>query len=56
MMVGGNIEGQTRVLTTAAVLETSRGDFASAIAFGLILLAIAFAVNVVLTLAQQRGR
>ncbi|CAA9471194.1 MAG: Tungstate ABC transporter, permease protein [uncultured Solirubrobacteraceae bacterium] len=56
MMVGGNIEGQTRVLTTAAVLETSRGDFAAAIAFGLILLAIAFAVNLVLTLAQQRGR
>ncbi len=56
MMVGGNIEGQTRVLTTAAVLETSRGDFAAAIAFGLILLAIAFAVNVVLTVAQQRGR
>jgi tungstate transport system permease protein len=55
-MVGGNIEGQTRVLTTAAVLETSRGDFAAAIAFGLILLAIAFAVNLVLTLAQQRGR
>lgn len=56
MMVGGNIEGQTRVLTTAAVLETSRGDFASAIAFGLILLLIAFGVNVLLTLAQQRGR
>ncbi len=56
MMVGGNIEGQTRVLTTAAVLATSRGDFALAIAFGLILVAIAFAVNVVLTLAQQWGR
>ncbi len=56
MMVGGNIEGQTRVLTTAAVMETSRGDFASAIAFGLILLLIAFGVNVLLTLAQQRGR
>ena len=56
MMVGGNIEGQTRVLTTAAVLETSQGDFASAIAFGLILLLIAFGVNVLLTLAQQRGR
>lgn len=56
MMVGGNIEGQTRVLTTAAVLETSRGDFASAIAFGLILLLIAFGVNVLLTFAQQRGR
>lgn len=56
MMVGGNIEGQTRVLTTAAVLETSRGDFASAIAFGLILLLIAFGVNLLLTFAQQRGR
>ena len=56
MMVGGNIEGQTRVLTTAAVLETSQGDFASAIAFGLILLLIAFGVNILLTLAQQRGR
>jgi tungstate transport system permease protein len=56
LMVGGNIEGQTRVLTTAAVLETSRGDFAAAIAFGLILLAIAFAVNLLLTLVQQRGR
>lgn len=55
-MVGGNIAGQTRVLTTAAVLETSRGDFASAIAFGLILLAIAFAVVLALTAAQQRGR
>jgi tungstate transport system permease protein len=56
MMVGGNIAGQTRVLTTAAVLETSRGAFAAAIALGLILLLIAFAVNVVLTIAQQRGR
>jgi tungstate transport system permease protein len=56
MMVGGNIEGDTRVLTTAAVLATSRGDFALAIAFGLILVTIAFAVNLVLTLAQQWGR
>ncbi len=56
MMVGGNIEGETRVLTTAAVLESSRGDFAAAIAFGLILLLIAFAVNLLLTVAQQRGR
>lgn len=55
-MVGGNIAGETRVLTTAAVLETSRGDFAAAIALGLILLAIAFAVTAVLTLAQHRGR
>lgn len=53
-MVGGNLVGETRVLTTAAVLATSRGEFALAIAFGLILLLIAFAVNVVLTLLQQR--
>ncbi|WP_214367314.1 ABC transporter permease [Pseudonocardia sp. H11422] len=53
-MVGGNLAGQTRVLTTAAVLATSRGQFALAIAFGLILLLIAFAVNLALTLVQQR--
>src|SRR4029453_12225171 len=44
-MVGGNLEGETRVLTTAAVLATSRGQFSLAIAFGLVLLAIAFVVN-----------
>lgn len=54
LMVGGNLAGETRVLTTAAVLATSRGQFALAIAFGLILLVIAFAVNLALTLAQQR--
>ncbi|HLU57796.1 MAG TPA: ABC transporter permease [Pseudonocardia sp.] len=53
-MVGGNIAGQTRVLTTAAVLATSRGEFGLAIAFGLVLLLLAFAVNVVVTLAGQR--
>jgi tungstate transport system permease protein len=53
-MVGGNLAGDTRVLTTAAVLATSRGQFSLAIAFGLILLAIAFAVNLTLTLVQQR--
>lgn len=53
-MVGGNLAGETRVLTTAAVLATSRGDFALAIAFGMILLLIAFAVNLVLTLAHHR--
>ena len=42
------------MLTTAAVLATSRGQFALAIAFGLVLLAIAFAVNLFVTLAQQR--
>lgn len=53
-MVGGNIAGETRVLTTAAVLATNRGQFALAIAFGLILLTIAFAVNVALVLMQDR--
>jgi tungstate transport system permease protein len=56
MMVGGNIAGETRVLTTAAVLETSKGNLALAVALGLILLLLAFTVNLVLTLAQQRGR
>jgi tungstate transport system permease protein len=54
-MVGGNLDGQTRVLTTAAVLATSRGQFALAIAFGLILLVIAFLVNLALTLVQHRS-
>jgi tungstate transport system permease protein len=53
-MVGGNLQGETRVLTTAAVLATSRGQFSLAIAFGLVLLAIAFGVNLAVTLAQQR--
>lgn len=45
MLVGGNIEGQTRVLTTAIVLETRRGNFALALALGLLLLALAFMAN-----------
>jgi tungstate transport system permease protein len=56
MMVGGNIAGQTRVLTTAVVLETSRGDFAPAIALSLILLTVVFCVNLILTGVQLRGR
>jgi len=55
MMVGGNIRHQTRVLTTAIVLETGTGAFAAAIALGLVLLGLAFAVNAILTWAQQRG-
>ena len=55
MMVGGNIANQTRVLTTAIVLEVSRGEFAQAVALGVVLLALAFLVNGVLTWAQQRG-
>jgi len=54
MMVGGNIRGQTRVLTTATVLETGKGNFDIAIALSLILLALSFALNLVLTHIQQR--
>ena len=53
MMVGGNIRGQTRVLTTATVLETGKGNFDIAIALGLILLALTFAINFLLTRIQQ---
>jgi len=56
MTVGGNIAGETRVLTTAIVLETSRGHQETAIALGIILLAMAFAVNLLLTYGQQRPR
>ena len=56
LMVGGNLRGQTRVLTTAAVLETSKGNFDLALAFGLVLLLLAFAVNLALTLVQLHGR
>jgi tungstate transport system permease protein len=56
MMVGGNLEGSTRVLTTAIVLETSRGDFASAIALSIILLGLAFLVNIALTALQQHRK
>lgn len=53
MLVGGNIAGETRVMTTAIVLETRRGNFATALAMGLILLTLAFVVNAALTRAQQ---
>jgi tungstate transport system permease protein len=56
MMVGGNVQGETRVLTTATVLETSRGNFELALALGIILLALVYAVNLTLTWIQQRGR
>ncbi len=55
MMVGGNIAHETRVLTTAIVLETGRGELGNAVVLGLVLLALAFMVNGVLTWAQQRG-
>jgi tungstate transport system permease protein len=54
MMVGGNIKGQTRTLTTATVLETGKGNFDVAIALSLLLLALIFVVNWALTAIQQR--
>jgi len=54
MMVGGNIKGHTRVLTTATVLETSKGNFDVAIALSLLLLTVVFLVNWALTWIQQR--
>jgi ABC-type tungstate transport system substrate-binding protein len=55
MMVGGNIRHQTRVLTTSIVLETGKGEFVAAIGLGIVLLALAFLVNAILTRAQQAG-
>ncbi|MCH7718616.1 MAG: ABC transporter permease [Chloroflexi bacterium] len=56
LMVGGNLAGETRVLTTAVVLDVQRGEFSSAIALSLILLTLIFLVNAVLTGVQQRER
>jgi tungstate transport system permease protein len=54
MTVGGNLRGSTRVLTTAIVTETGRGNLPIALALGCLLLGLAFAVNLLLTLVQQR--
>jgi tungstate transport system permease protein len=54
MMVGGNIRGQTRTLTTAMVLETGKGNFDVAIALSILLMLLVFAVNWALTAIQQR--
>ena len=56
IMVGGNIKGYSRVLTTATVMETSRGNFDVAIALGIILLLLAYFINLILTHIQQRER
>ena len=56
MMVGGNIQGQTRVLTTATVMEVAKGNFDTAIAISIILLVLAYGVTLVLTLVQQKKR
>ncbi len=56
MLVGGNIEGRTRVLSTAIVLETRRGDFGLALALGGVLLLLAFVVNAGLLRLQATPR
>jgi tungstate transport system permease protein len=56
IMVGGNIKGYSRVLTTATVMESSMGNFDVAIALGIILLLLVFMVNYLLTVIQQRER
>ena len=55
MLVGGNIEGKTRVLTTAIVLETRKGNFELAVALGIILLGLAFLANLVMLRLQGRS-
>ncbi len=55
MMVGGNIRGQTRVLTTAIVLETSKGEFDNALALSALLLILTYLINLALTWIQQKG-
>jgi tungstate transport system permease protein len=55
LIVGGNIKGETRTLTTAITLATSQGDFGLAVALGLILLALALTVNAILQMLHGRG-
>jgi len=55
LMVGGNIKGHTRTLTTAMVLETGKGNFEVAIALSILLLALVFGINWALTVIQQRA-
>lgn len=56
MIVGGNLERSTRVLTTAIVTETSRGEVERALSLGVVLLILSFVVNLMLTVIQQRPR
>lgn len=55
LMIGGNIAGQTRTMTTAIALETSKGEFAQGIALGIVLMVVALFVNFALALLQGRG-
>jgi tungstate transport system permease protein len=56
MTVGGNIRGQTQIMTTAIVDYTGRGDFARAMAFSVLLMVLVYLVNFILTMVQQRGK
>jgi tungstate transport system permease protein len=55
MMVGGNIKWHTRTITTAIALETNKGEFAMGVALGLVLLAIAFCVNISMSFLRRRS-
>jgi tungstate transport system permease protein len=55
MLVGGNIQGETRVLTTAIVLETRKGNFSLALALGIVLLILSFSANFMLYKLQTTG-
>lgn len=54
-LVGGNIEGQTRVMTTAIVLETGKGHFPLALLLGAVLLSVALVINIVIVRYQWRA-
>ena len=56
LMVGGNIKGYSRVLTTATVMESNKGNFDTAIALSIVLLLLAYGVNLLLTYFQQHAR
>jgi tungstate transport system permease protein len=55
MMIGGNIKWHTRTITTAIALETGKGEFSMGIALGIVLLALAFTVNAMLTILKKRS-
>ena len=56
MIVGGNIDGVTRVMTTAIALETSKGDLPLALALGVVLLGVVGVVNLLIAAVQPRGQ
>jgi tungstate transport system permease protein len=56
MIVGGNVDGVTRVMTTAIALETSKGDLPLALALGLVLLATVALINLAVGLTQRRSQ